>query len=415
MLRWKIAILVAAAIAISYLDRQTLPVAIGAIGKDIPISNQVKAFLDSAFLITYGLMYLGGGRLIDLLGTRRGFTVIMIFWSLACASHGIAGNVIMLAMSRLLLGVGEGGGFPAATRAVTEWFPAKERATAMGIINAGTAVGGVMAPPLIAQIILHVHWLQLSSWRWVFFITGALGLLWTIWWIAGYFPPEQHRALRASEGTRIESSVTAQPMIPLMALLRFRETWGIVVVKFLTDAAWYFYIFWLPKYLLVARGFDIKGVGSVAWIPFAAAGVGCLLGGGLSSWFLHRGHSVDLARKLPLGLAAAAMPWVMLVPHVSVTWCIVLFSLAFFGHQWWSTLIMILPTDLFPKRAVGTVAGLVGLGGAMGGVVLGQLAGYLLDRGFSYTPVLVIAGSLHIIAFLLLLSVVRLRRPLPIE
>jgi ACS family hexuronate transporter-like MFS transporter len=417
MLRWRIAILVAAAIAISYLDRQTLPVAIGAIGKDIPISNQVKAFLDSAFLVTYGLMYLGGGRLIDLLGTRRGFTVIMIFWSLACASHGIAANVIMLAASRLLLGVGEGGGFPAATRAVTEWFPAKERATAMGIINAGTAVGGVLAPPLIAQIVLHIHWLQLSSWRWVFFLTGAAGLLWTLWWIKSYFPPEQHRGLRTTEGAMIaaatEHGATTQPMIPLVALLCFRETWGIVIVKFLTDAAWYFYIFWLPKYLLVARGFDIKKVGSVAWIPFAAAGVGCLLGGGLSSWFLHRGYSVNLARKIPLGIAAAAMPWVMLVPHVSVPWCIALFSLAFFGHQWWSTLMMILPTDLFPKRAVGTVAGLVGLGGAMGGVVLGQLAGYLLDHGFSYAPVLVIAGSLHIIAFVILLILVRLHRPLP--
>jgi MFS transporter, ACS family, hexuronate transporter len=419
MLRWRIAILIAAAIAISYLDRQTLPVAIGTIGKDIPISNQVKAFLDSAFLITYGLMYLGGGRLIDLLGTRRGFTVIMIFWSLACASHGIAANVIMLAMSRLLLGVGEGGGFPAATRAVTEWFPAKERATAMGIINAGTAVGGVLAPPLIAQIILHVHWLQLSSWRWVFFITGAAGLLWTLWWLKSYFPPEQHRGLRATEGAMIasatEQSATAQPMIPLVTLLRFRETWGIVVVKFLTDAAWYFYIFWLPKYLLVARGFDIKGIGSVAWIPFAAAGVGCLLGGGLSSWFLHRGHSVNLSRKIPLGIAAAAMPWVMLVPHVSVPWCIALFSLAFFGHQWWSTLMMILPTDLFPKRAVGTVAGLVGLGGAMGGVVFGQLAGYLLDRGFSYAPILIMAGSLHIVGFVILAAVVRLHRPLPVD
>jgi ACS family hexuronate transporter-like MFS transporter len=199
----------------------------------------------------------------------------------------------------------------------------------------------------------------------------------------------------------------------LSELLRFRETWGIVVVKFLSDAAWYFYIFWLPKYLLDARGFDIKGVGSVAWIPYAAAGVGCLLGGGLSSWLIHCGRSVNVARKIPLGIAAAAMPWVMLVPHVSVPWCIVLFSLAFFGHQWWSTLIMILPTDLFPKRAVGTVAGLVGLGGAMGGVVLGQLAGYLLDHGFSYAPVLVIAGSLHMIAFFLVLTLVRLNRPLP--
>jgi len=417
--RWRIAVLVSAAIAISYLDRQTLPVAIGAIREDIPISNQVKAFLDSAFLITYGLMYLGGGRLMDTLGTRRGFTVIMVFWSLACASHGVAANVSMLAASRLLLGVGEGGGFPAATRVVAEWFPAKERATAMGIINGGTAVGAVIAPPLIAFVILHFHWLHLSSWRWVFLIAGAAGLLWTAWWVKSYFAPEQHPGLTAHERAMIqshaESAATPQTTIPLIELLRFRETWAIVTVKFLSDAAWYFYIFWLPKYLLDARGFDIKAVGSVAWIPFAAAGVGCLLGGGWSSWLIHRGRSVNLARKVPLGLAAFVMPCVMLVPRVSVPWCIVLFSAVFFGHQWWSTLIMILPTDLFPKRAVGTVAGLVGLGGAMGGVVLGQLAGWLLDHGFSYAPVLVIAGSLHLVAFLLLLTLVRSLQPLPIR
>src|SRR3954447_26515248 len=190
MLRWRVAIIVSAAIAISYLDRQTLPVAIGAIRADIPISNEVKAFLDSAFLLTYGLMYLGGGRLMDVLGTRRGFTVIMIFWSLACASHGFAANVVMLAASRLLLGIGEGGGFPAATRAIAEWFPANERSMAMGIINGGTAVGAVIAPPLIAAVLLNVHWLHLSSWRWVFFITGATGLLWTVWWVSSYFAPE---------------------------------------------------------------------------------------------------------------------------------------------------------------------------------------------------------------------------------
>lgn len=413
-LRWRIALLVSVAIAISYLDRQSLPVAIGAIRADIPISNQVKAYLDSAFLLTYGLMYLGGGRLIDVLGTRRGFTIIMIFWSLACASHGLAANVVMLAASRLLLGIGEGGGFPAATRAIAEWFPARERSMAMGIINGGTAVGAVIAPPLIALVLIKVHWFQLSSWRWVFFITGATGLLWTIWWVKRYFPPPEPSSNRfPSQGSaRTHQAETASAPIPMRDLLRFRETWGIVTVKFLSDAAWYFYLFWLPKYLLDARGFDIKGVGSVAWIPYAAAGIGCLIGGGLSSWLLHRGMSLNLARKLPIGLGVAIMPSVMLVPHVSVTWCIVLFSLAFCGHQWWSTLIMILPTDLFPKRAVGTVAGLVGLGGAMGGVVLGQLAGYLLDHGFSYAPVLVIAGSLHVVAYVILLTTVRSLQPL---
>ena len=164
--RWPVAFLVSGAIAISYLDRQTLPWAINAIQADFPISYEVKAALDSAFLITYGLMYLGGGWLLDRLGTRRGFLIVMVFWSLACASHGLAGGVIALAASRLLLGIGEGGGFPAATRAVAEWFPVNQRATAMGIVNGGTAVGAVIAPPLIAVVLTHAAWLDLSPWRW---------------------------------------------------------------------------------------------------------------------------------------------------------------------------------------------------------------------------------------------------------
>ncbi|MCC7043939.1 MAG: MFS transporter [Acidobacteria bacterium] len=418
-MRWSIAVLVSAAIAISYLDRQTLPVAIGEISRDIPISNQVKAFLDSAFLLTYGLMYVGGGRLMDILGTRRGFLVIMIFWSLACASHGLAGGVVMLAASRLLLGAGEGGGFPAATRAVAEWFPVKERSTAMGIINAGTGVGGILAPPLIAWVITNIAWYGISPWRWVFFITGAMGLVWTIWWARAYYPPARHPTLSPAERAHlhdvIDTAGVARRTVPIAELFRFRETWGIVCAKFLTDAAWYFYMFWLPKYLLDARGFDIRGVGSVAWIPFAAAAVGCLVGGGLSSWLLHRGYSVNAARKIALGLSAAMMPCVMLVPHVSVPWVILLFSVAFFGQQSWSTLVMILPTDLFPRHALGTVAGFVGLGGALGGVVLGQLAGALLDSGFSYTPVLTIAASLHVVAFLLILATVRRMTPLPLN
>jgi len=417
-LRWRIALLVSAAIAISYLDRQTLPVAIGEIRREIPITNTVKAFLDSAFLLTYGFMYVGGGRLMDVLGTRRGFFWIMIFWSVACASHGLAGGVVMLAASRLLLGAGEGGGFPAATRVVAEWFPVKERSTAMGIINAGTGLGGIIAPPLIAWIILHVFWFNISSWRWIFFATGGLGLLWTGWWAYFYFPPAQHPRLGAEEREYLrpvmEKTDVAPPPVPMRELLRFRETWGIIGAKFLTDAAWYFYMFWLPKYLLDARGFDIKAVGSVAWIPFAAAAAGCLVGGGLSSWLLHRGFAVSAGRKIALGLSAAVMPCVMLVPHVSVPWVIFLFSVAFFGQQSWSTLVMILPTDMFPRHALGTVAGFVGFGGALGGVVLGQFAGYLLDHGFSYTPVLMVAGSLHVAAFILICLVIPKIQPLKI-
>jgi len=401
-LRWQIAFLVSVAIAISYLDRQTLPWAIKAIQADIPITNQTKAALDSAFLATYGVMYLGGGWLLDRLGTRRGFLWIMIFWSIACASHGFAGGVIMLAASRLLLGVGEGGGFPAATRAVAEWFPVEQRATAMGIVNAGTAVGAVIAPPLIALILARGYWFDLSPWRWVFFITGAFGLVWAIWWWRVYRSPGD-----------AQTSTAAEPAsrITLFDLLRHREIWGVVGAKFLSDAAWYFYLFWLPKYLYDVHSFDLKQAGSIGWIPYAASGVGCLAGGGLSSWLLVRGHSVNRARKLALGISAALMPWVILVPHVSsLALVMLLFSLAFFGQQSWSTLVMILPTDLVPKQCLGKVAGLVGLGGAMGGVVLGQLAGWLLDHGFSYAPVLAVAGSLHVIAFVLIcLAVPRIK------
>ena len=403
MLRWRIAILVSAAIALSYLDRQTLPVAIKAISRDIPLTNVQFSNLQSAFLLAYAFMYAGGGKLSDALGTRRGFTVIMIFWSLACASHGFALTFAMLAVSRFLLGMGEGGGFPTATRAVAEWFSVKERATAMGIINGGTAVGAVVAPPLIALILLY------ANWRWIFFFTGALGLLWTMWWRKSYFPPAEHPDLTSQDRDKLPPAVApsaSATKIRWIELLRFRETWGVVIAKSLSDSAWYFYLFWLPKYLYDARGFDIKAVGAVAWIPNAAAGLGCLLGGWFSSYLVRRELSVNVARKLALGLSAAVMPLILLVTRAPIAWAIAIFSLAYFGQQSWSTLIMVLPTDLFPSRVVGAVAGLVGFGGAICGIAFNELAGYLLDHGFGYATVFKIAATFHVIAFLVILTMV---------
>lgn len=434
MYRWRIALLVSAAIAISYLDRQTLPWTLSQIQQEISFSAQGKATLDSAFLITYGIMYFVGGQLIDRLGTRRGFLLIMIFWSLACASHALAGDYgvgsvfgqtfafVMLAASRLLLGVGEGGGFPAATRAVAEWFPVQERSTAMGIINAGTAVGAVIAPFLIGLIlwstlvekgsagVADIGWLGLAPWRWVYVATGLLGLAWSVWWYWEYKPPESHPQLSEAERAVISAGQPAvDPLgpqsssVPVGKLLSHPEILAVVGAKFLSDAAWYFYIFWLPKFFQEQFEIDFFKTMSIAWIPYAAAGVGCLVGGGWSSWLLQRGYSVNASRKIALGASAAFMPWVMIVPSLeSMGAAIFLFSLAFFGQQSWSTLVMILPTDMIPKRSLGTVAGMVGFGGAMGGVVLGQIAGYLRDHQYSYTPILIISGSLHVLAFLLI-------------
>jgi ACS family hexuronate transporter-like MFS transporter len=404
-LRWRVAILVSAAIAISYLDRQTLPVAVQAISRDIPLNNAQFSALQSAFLFAYALMYAGGGKLVDLLGTRRGFMVIMLFWSLACASHALAAGFAMLVASRFLLGMGEGGGFPAATRAVAEWFPTKERATAMGIINAGTAVGAVVAPPLIATILVY------SSWRWIFVITGGIGLLWTAWWRLSYRAPGV--SLDETFGNPpADAAPGSATDLPWIQLFRIRETWGLVTAKFLSDAAWFFYLFWLPKYLYDARGFDIKAVGTFAWMPSAAAGLGCILGGTFSSYLLRRSFSLGVARKVALGISAALMPCVILIPHVAVSWAIALFCIAYFGQQSWSTLVMVLPTDLFPRSVVGSVAGLVGFGGAMGGIAFGEVAGYLLDHGIGYSAVFRAAGMLHIIAFLIILIAIPVLSPL---
>ncbi len=393
--RWRIAWLLGAAIAVSYLDRQTLPVAIAAIQRDIPISNTQFSQLQAAFLVAYAVMYAAGGKLIDAIGTKTGFAVIMIAWSLACAAHGVATAFIGLAICRFLLGMGEGGGFPAATKAISEWFPAGERSTAMGLINSGTAVGAVIAPPAIALVI------GLYGWRWVFFLTGAIGLLWTWAWLRMYSTPA--------------ASEVAEAGIPWLHLFRFREVWGLVSAKFLSDAAWYFYLFWLPKYLYDVRGFDTKQVGAFGWIPYAAAGVGSLLGGWFSSHLLSRGLPLNRARKLAMALSVACMPWIYFMTQSPVEMALFLFSLAFCGQQAWSTMVMTLPTDLFPRHTVGAVAGLVGFGGAMGGVVFGLVVGWLLDHGTGYGPVFAIVSLMHVAAFAVVLLTVPRIAPLTMK
>ena len=393
-MKWRVALLVCLAIGISYLDRQSLPVAVNAIQRDIPLTNTQFGALGSVFLLAYALAYAGGGVLIDRLGTRRGFLVIMVFWSLACASHSLATSVWMLAGSRFLLGAGEGGGFPAATKVIAEWFPVGERSTAMGMVNAGTAIGAVVAPPAIAAIITH------GNWRWVFVACGATGLAWALWWMTVFGKTTTPVAVSSENDSR---------GLSWTGLLKLRQVWGLVGAKFLTDAAWFFYIAWLPKYLYDARGFDVKQVGYYAWVPFAASGIGSLTGGWFSSWLISRGRSVDFARKLALGLSAAMMPVIIFVTHVPVEWAIVLFSVAFFGQQSWSTLVMIVPTDLFDRRIVASVAGLVGFGGAMGGLVMNLVAGRLLDLGFGYQTVFSVVGTLHVIGFGVILLTIRIR------
>ena len=387
---WYFVVLVTAAIAISYFDRQTLPVAISAIQRTIPLNDQQFSWLQFAFLIPYAVLYAGGGRMLDVVGTRRGFILIMLWWSGACALHGLATNFGFLMAARCLLGMGEGGAFPAATRVVAEWIPTEQRSTAMGIINAGTAVGSVLAPPLIGIVLLTL------GWRMVFFAAGAVGFAWVLWWSATY---------RGSNDASIATldARTVARQFSFADVLGMRKVQVLVFAKFMSDSAWYFYLFWLPKYLYDVRGFDVKHVSYYAWIPYAASGVGSFLGGWFSSSLLRRGHSLDFSRKLALGLSALFMPVVMLVPHVPVGWALALFSIAFFCQQSWSGLIMTLPADIFPLSAVGSVSGLIGFGGAIGGAIFGVVAGFLLGHGFGYGTLFLIVGTFHLIGFLAIL------------
>jgi MFS transporter, ACS family, hexuronate transporter len=403
-LRWWIAGLLAIATALNYLDRQSFPVVVGEIKKEIPLSDNQYAQLTSLFLLAYAIMYAGGGRILDWLGTRVGYAVMIVWWSAANFMLGTVHSVLGLGVFRFLLGLGEGGGFPGSGKAVAEWFPAKERSLAFGIFNAGSSLGAVIAPPLMAWIVYAL------GWRWVFFITGSVGFIWAAIWLWLYRPPATNRYITPEErgyiASFMDAPATAAQRIPWLRLFTFRHVWGLMGAKFLTDSAWYFYIFWLPKYLGDVRGLNIKEIGYFAWIPFAFSALGSVMGGWLSSFLIRCGTSLDLARKIALGIAACLMPVSLLIANAPLNFAIVFYSVAMFGHQFWSSNVQTLPADLFPSRVVGSVEGLLGSAGAFGGMLFGLLVGKLIGS-HGYGPAFLMAGLFHPIGFILILTIVR--------
>jgi len=352
---------------------------------------------------------------MDWLGTRVGYAVMIVWWSAANFCTGLVSSVTGLGIFRFLLGMGEGGGFPGSGKAVAEWFPPKERAMAFGIFNTGSAVGAVVAPPLMAFIV-HVF-----GWRWVFFITGGVGFIWAVIWLKFYQPPGKSRFLTNHEREFILSSQASaaaavgqtEPTVSWLKLFSYPQVLGLMGAKFLTDSAWYFLIFWLPKYFGDVRKLNIKEIGYLAWIPFACAGFGSLAGGWMSSYLIRQNVSIDRARKIALGLSALLMPALLFVLDSPLTFAIVLFSLAMFAHQFWSSNVQTLPADLFPSRVVGSVEGLLGSAGSFGGMLFAWILGDLIgERG--YGPAFLIAGVLHPLGFLLILTAVRRIEPVRI-
>ncbi len=341
-IRWRVALILTVATAINYLDRMTLPVVISQLQQKFAISESQFAALNSLFLLSYAIMYAGGGRIADWLGTRLGYALMMAWWSLSCMAQGLVNGFRGLAFFRFMLGLGEGGSFPTSAKTVSEWFPAKDRSTAFGMFNTGSAIGSVIAPPLLALIVV------LLNWRWVFIISGSFGIFWAIYWLSTYRLPHKHPRITDEESLLIQKSKEEEgrgdlarqiKTVKWFRLFSYKEVVCLITVKFLTDPVWFFYVFWLPKYLHDTRGFDIKQIGYYAWIPYAAAGVGSLFGGWFSSFLIKRGLTLNASRKVALGMSAALMPAAAFIVPSPTSLAIVFISLAFLGHQFWSVII----------------------------------------------------------------------------
>ena len=393
-LRWLIIGLIFLATVVNYIDRQTLSVLKSAIGADLGLSNADYAAIQNSFLLLYGLSQMVSGRLYDRIGTRLGFVFSIVVWSAAAMAHAFARTALQFRMFRGVLGFGEAGNWPGAAKVVGEWFPVKERALGMGIFNAGAALGGAVSPPIIA-------WLALTwGWRSTFVVTGTLGFGWLLLWLLFFRSPDRHPWITEEEQAHIQSDRPAQ--LPgedewtpgWLTLLTYRQTWALVVGRFLTDPIWWLYVFWLPSYFQEARGFSLQQIGMSAWLPFLCAGIGALGGGWASGFLIQRGWTVDRARKTVMAFGALLMPAGILAMRVeSPVTALVLMGVVLFGFQVWINNLQTLPSDFFPKSAVGSVFGLGGTSAAIASVLYNWGTGRVVDA-VGYTPVFIVAGIL---------------------
>ncbi len=406
-LRWWIVGFIFLATVISYLDRLTVAVLAPLIVSDLRLSNLAYAGINTWFLLTYSLGQSFFGKLHDRIGTRRGFAFAMTLWSLAETAQAWARSLFSLSLFRFFLGLGEAGHWPAATKSVAEWFPARQRALGMGIVNSGAALGSALSAPLIIWLELHF------GWRSAFAITGGLGFVWVLLWLLLYRLPEHHRLLQPRERAFIlegqaERARTAPPS--WRQLLTHADIWGIVLARFFGDPVWFLYLFWLPLYLHATRGFSLVQIGLTVWIPYLAADLGSLLGGWSSGWLLSRGWPVYRARGAAILFATALAGSGFFIARAgSPAAALALISLLLFSFQFWVNNVQTLPSDLYPTSYVGSIAGLAGAAGACGAGILTLSTGWVVDH-FSYRPMLLATSLFLPLGTLLLCLLVRPNR-----
>lgn len=401
--RWIILILVFIATGLNFLDRQVLSITIIKIQEEFHLTDVQYGMVNTSFLISYALMFTIGGRLTDIFGAKLGLAFSVAVWSIASGLHGFMDTFYQLILFRFLLGVGEGGCFPAAAKTVNELFEKKERGFANGVAIGGSAMGAVLAPPLTIWISNEM------GWRWSFIIPGIIGIVWVLIWVI--IPWKKKR-----EETLVLQPVKAkQPQVPFLKILTNRYAWVFLAIRFLLDPVFYFIMFWIPKYLNEERNVSFDEIGHLLWIPFLALGLSNMIGGYFSDKLLKAGFSVNKARKIVMGIAAALTLGAMFVQGVSsVGWAIGLMSLLMFAHGFWITNYITSISDIFGNIATSTVVGLTGTAGAIAGIIVNPLIG-LVVQNFSYTPLWIICGLMYPLAFIILLVFIPKIKPLQLS
>ena len=392
--RWIVCILLLFATTINYIDRQVLGILAPTLQKEIGWTEVEYGYIVTAFQAAYSIGLLIVGRLLDIVGTKLGYAVSIVFWSLAAMATAFARTPFGFGTARFALGLGEAGNFPAAIKTVAEWFPKKERALATGIFNGGSNLGAIIAPAIVPFIALT--W----SWRVAFVITGAIGFVWLVAWLLIYNPPEKSKTVSKEELAYIRSDAEeAVTPVPLMKIIGLRQTWAFAIGKFLTDPIWWFYLYWLGKFLNEKHGVTLGKIGPPLIAIYVIADVGSIAGGWLSSRLMKNGWTANKARKTTMLICALLVVPVIFAPRVEGLWtAVLLISIAAAAHQGWSANIFTTASDMFPKRAIGSVVGFGGMAGSIGGMFVATGTGWILELTHSYGPVFVIAGCAYLVA-----------------
>jgi MFS transporter, ACS family, hexuronate transporter len=399
-LRWYICGLLFFATVVNYIDRQVLGALAPELKRSLSWTESEYSMIVIWFQIAYGAMFIVWGGVIDRIGVKLGFTIAIIWWSMAGMGHALVTTAVGFSLARFMLGVGEAANFPGALKTVAEWFPKRERALATGIFNAGTNVGAIVAPA--TALTLSARY----GWRSAFIFTGAVGLIWLLFWWKLYKRPEDHPRLSKKEfeiirGGEKEEETSKTPWLPLFG---YRQLWAFAFGKMLTDPVWWFYLFWLPKFL--DQNYGVKGTALIPYLTtvYVIADVGSVGGGWISSTLINRGWTTNWARKSALFIFAAVMPLVTVAYYTESAWtAVILIGIAAGAHQGWSANLFTLTADMFPRKAVGSVVGIGSCAGAIGGTLMPLYAGKVLDANPSYyLPMFVIAGVTYLVAWVII-------------